>query len=326
MSSAMMKAAVRRTYVDYKDLKIEEIEIPTPKSKQVLVKVMATTINRTDCAIVTGKPWIMRLFIGLHKPSTIVTGTDFAGVVESVGSEVKDYKVGDKVWGFRDEGLQSQAQYVAVGERENVAHMPEGFSFEQAAASLEAPHYAINFLNKVNITPATKVMLNGATGGIGSAALQLLKAQGAQVTAVANTPNMELIRSLGADKVYDYLKEDFLNDNDRYDFVLDAVGKSSFGKSKHLLKDEGIYVSSELGDYAENPIRAIFAPLLGKKKVLFPVPSNIKKSMSQMAKLIEQGKYQPVIDRRYSLDQISEAYEFVAAGKKTGNVILDPWS
>lgn len=317
-----MKAITRRKYGPPEVLALEEIEQPLPKANEILVRVHATTINRTDCGVVTGQPFIFRFFVGgLSKPHHIVPGTDFAGEVAAVGTEVKNFKVGDKVWGFDDEGLQSQAQFMTIKESEAVLKMPEGYTYEEVAACIEGPHYAYNFLNKVALKKNSKVLLIGATGAIGIAALQLLKNRGMYVTAVCNTKNIDLIKSLGADRIYNYETEDFTKDTERYDAVCDAVGKSRFPYCKPLLKDGGIYVSSELGKGLENlylPLMTLFS----KKQVKFPIPNNPKRSLIEMNELLAQRKYKPVIDRTYRMSQAKEAYTYVMSGQKTGNVIL----
>ena len=319
-----MKAAIRRKYIPSHELKIEEIEKPNLKDDEILVKVFATTVNRTDTAVLTGKPFVMRFFTGLLKPTIITTGTDFAGQVEAVGSQATEFKVGERVFGFNDEGLGSHAEYLAVSTKEAIMKIPEKFSYAEAAASLEGMHYAVNFLNKIEINANQKILLNGATGAIGSVGLQILKYHGCYVTAVCNTKNIDLIKSLGADKIYDYEKEDFAQlDDEKYDFVFDAVGKSSFGKCKPLLKENGIYCSSELGPNAENPFLAIRSKFYGKKKVIFPIPSDIKASIEFNIPLIEQGKFRPIIDRTYPLEKISEAFQYVETGQKTGNVVIE---
>jgi len=317
-----MKAAIRRNCGNPEAITIENIETPIPKADEILVRVRATTVNRTDCAILTGKPYVMRLFVGLTKPKSPLLGTDFAGEVVEIGSAVQSFKVSDKVWGFKDEGLFSQAEYVVVKEKSNVAVFPDNLTFQQAAACLEGVHYAYNFMDKVNIKSGQKILVNGATGAIGSATLQILKYKKIDVTAVCNTKNIDLIKSLGADKIIDYLKEDFTEDDEKYDFILDSVGKSTFGKCKHLLKKGGIYISSELGPNAQNIFFALTTPLLGNKKVVFPLPSNIKRSMSFIADLVKKEKFKPVIDREYPLEEIADAYRYVFTGEKTGNVIL----
>lgn len=317
-----MKAAIRKRYVPPEKLEVGEIKKPSPNDNEISVKIYATTVNRTDCAILTGKPYIMRLFTGLLKPKLISPGTDFAGIIESVGAKVKDYKPKDKVWGFCDNGIATQAEYAAINIKKPISIMPANTSFEQAAASLEGCHYAYNFLKKIKIEDGQKILLNGATGAIGSALLQFLKNKNIYITAVCNTNNIQLIKSLGADRIYDYTKEDFTTDLERYDYVLDAVGKSSFPKCKHLLKPKGKYLSSELGPYAQNIFYALLTPIFSKKKVVFPVPSNILHSINFMKEQLEKQLFQPVIDRVYYLNEISEAYKYVASGQKTGNVVI----
>ena len=188
--------------------------------------------------------------------------------------------------------------------------------------SPEGAHYAYNFITKVKFQPGQKVLVNGATGAIGSAAVQLLKHFGINITAVCNTENIALVKSLGADRVIDYTKEDFTKDEQQYHFVFDAVGKSSFGKCKPLLLPGGIYVSSELGPGLENLYLPLITAIRGGKKVIFPFPVNVKRSILLINNLLEQGKFKPVIDRKYPLEKITEAYNFVVTGQKTGNVVI----
>lgn len=317
-----MKAITRTTYGGPEVLQLKEIPKPIPKENELLIRVHATTINRTDCGILTGKPYIIRAFTGLTKPSDLVPGTDFAGQVESVGKNVKSFKLGDRVWGLHDEGLASQAEYMTIRADKAVTRIPEKVSYEEAVVCAEGAHYAYNFLNKFKIDNSSKVLVNGATGAIGSAAVQLLKYYGATVTAVGNTKNIELIKSLGADKVYDYQKEDFTQDTERYHFVLDAVGKSTFSKCKHLLLPKGIYVSSELGPNAQNLYLPLITKLKGGKRVVFPLPINCKRSIIFLTELLETGKFKGVVDKVYQPEQIMEAYNYVLSGQKTGNVIL----
>ena len=317
-----MKAAIRTQYGTPDVLTIKEVVQPQPKNNEILVKVYATTVNRTDCAILQGQPSIIRFFTGLTKPKLPTTGTDFAGEVHAVGTNISHFRVGDSVWGFNDNGLPSHAEYLAIVEDQPIAIIPAGNTCEQAAASAEGAHYAYNFINKVDLRAGSKVMLNGATGAIGSAALQFLKHAGAYVTATANTKNIDLIKSLGADRVIDYQEEDFTQDNEKYDFVFDAVGKSTFGRCKSLLKPRGVYISSELGPGVQNPLLALATPLMGGKKVKFPVPLNIPRSLNYINELLEAGKFRPIIDRTYSLDQIREAFQYVESGNKTGNVVI----
>ncbi|HTF30530.1 MAG TPA: NAD(P)-dependent alcohol dehydrogenase, partial [Flavitalea sp.] len=281
-----------------------------------------TTVNKTDCGILWGKPFIIRFFLGLFKPKNPYMGTDFAGKIESVGKDVTLFKIGDRVWGFNDNGLGTQAQFMKISADKALTTIPENINYEQAAASAEGAHYAYNCIKKANVSKGQKVLVYGATGAIGSSAVQILKYFEAAVTAVCNTKNIELIRSLGADKVVDYTKEDFTKDDQKYNFVFDAVGKTSFGKCKKLLQDGGIYISTELGPSGQNIFLHFTTAILGNKKVIFPIPTDTRGSIFFIKDLIEKGKFKPVIDRKYSFENIVEAYKYVATGQKTGNVVI----
>ena len=316
-----MKASIRRKYGSPNQIKIESIDKPIPKDNEVLIKVYATTVNRTDCANLTAKPFIMRFILGLFKPRKTILGTDFAGEVESIGKNVKSFSIGDKVFGFNDTGSESQAEYVTTTV-ENLFPIPEKIDYKQAAASLEGASYAYSFIHKVNIQSGQNILINGATGGIGSALLQFVRQYDVNITATCNTNNIQLIKSLGADNIYDYTKKDFTKENDKYDFIFDAVGKSTFGKCLSSLKEKGIYISSELGPYSQN----IFYPLLTSilsKKVIFPIPYSKQKTIPFICKFLENGKFNPVIDREYALEDISKAYEYVIKGQKIGNVLIN---
>ena len=315
-----MKASIRRKYGSPNQIKIESIDKPIPKDNEVLIKVYATTVNRTDCANLTAKPFIMRFVLGLFKPRKTILGTDFAGELISIGKNVKSFSIGDKVFGFNDTGSESQAEYVTTTV-ENLFPIPEKIDYKQAAASLEGASYAYSFIHKVNIQSGQNILINGATGGIGSALLQFVRQYDVNITATCNTNNIQLIESLGADNIYDYTKKDFTKENDKYDFIFDAVGKSTFGKCLSLLKEKGVYISSELGPYSQN----IFYPLLTSilsKKVIFPIPYSKQKTIPYICNLLEKGKFNPVIDREYALEDISKAYEYVIKGQKIGNVLI----
>lgn len=318
-----MKAIVREMYGGPEVIQIKELDKPTPKKNELLIKVHKVSINRTDCGVLTGLPKVFRLFIGIGKPKRIILGTDFAGEVVAVGPQVKKFKIGDRVFGLNDEGLGSYAEYLCYSEDKGVIKIPDNISYSEAAASAEGPHYAINFLNKFKLRKDASFFINGATGGIGSASLQLLVADGHQVDVTANSKNLDRIKSLGANNVINYEKEDFTEvATKKYDFILDSVGKSSFGACKKIMAKGGIYVSSELGPGNENLYLPI-ATLFSNKKVKFPFPSNPKKSLEIVSKLLGEGKYKPIIDKEVSPDEVQEAFAYVAAGKKTGNVILD---
>ncbi len=320
-----MKAAVRSTYGPSRVLSIQEIPIPQPADNEIRVKVHASTVNRSDCAALLGKPLVMRLMIGFLKPTLATPGTEFAGEIDALGKAVTNFNIGDKVWGFNDLGLSTHAQYLVMPADGEVLKMSDKSTLEQAAASAEGAHYAINFINKVEIKAGQKILINGASGGIGSALLQIVKHLGAEITAVCNTKNLALIQSLGAERVIDYLQEDFTKIPEQFDFVFDAVGKNTFFKCKRLLKPGGIYISSELGPWWQNIYLALLTPIFKQKKVVFPIPSNIKASLNYIQDLIEKDAFQAVIDRHYPLDEIREAFEYVASGQKTGNVVIRCW-
>jgi len=317
-----MKAILHLKYGSPDVLMLKEIEKPTPKSNEVLIKVCATTVNRSDCGLLRAKPFIVRFITGLFKPKNQITGTDFAGIIEAVGQEVTEFKVGNKVFGFNDEGLSSHAQYMTFSKDDAISIMPENITYQQAAASIEGAHYAYNFINKVNFKSKDKVLVNGATGAIGSAMIQLLKSFDLDVTAVCNGENAELVKSIGANKIIDYTKADFTKSKEKYNYILDAVGKSSFAKCKPLLETKGVYISCELGFMSQNLFFALFTPIFSKKKVIFPYPSNRIRSVLLIKKLMEEGKFKAVIDREYSLEQIPEAFRYAESGQKIGNVII----
>ncbi|HEV8270550.1 MAG TPA: NAD(P)-dependent alcohol dehydrogenase [Chitinophagaceae bacterium] len=313
-----MKAAVRSKYGSGEVLSIQEIDKPTPRDNEVMIRVYAASANRSDLHVLTGKPLFMRLFTGLFKPKLAVTGSDFAGQVEATGPAVTSFKAGDKVMGFGGGlGTGTHAQYVTFAETKRIVLMPGNINYKQAAACLEGTYYAAMGIHQLKLTAGQKALVYGATGAIGSAYVQFLKYYGVYVTAVCGGENRELVRSWGADKMIDYKKEDFTKDNEQYDFVIDAVGKSSFAKCKRLLKKKGIYAPS---GGAENIFLVLINPLLGGKKVLFPKDN--KGNLSFIKDLLEKGNFKPVIDRVYPLEKISEAFTYVATGQKIGNVIV----
>ncbi|MFT6865810.1 MAG: NADPH:quinone reductase-like Zn-dependent oxidoreductase [Cyclobacteriaceae bacterium] len=317
-----MKAALHQNYGSPNAIEIKEAKIPTPKDNEVLVRVCAATVNRTDCAMLRARPFIMRFVTGFFKPKNQISGTDFAGQVEAIGKAVSTFCIGDKVFGFYDLGTSSHAEYLAFNEQKGIAKIPENITFDQAAASLEGAHYAYNIINKLTIRSGEKVLVNGASGAIGSASVQLLKHLGLEVTAVCNTKNLELMRSIGADNVIDFTKEDFTKTKDRFHYIFDTVGKSTFARCKPLLLSQGVYISSELGPMIQNPFLALITPILGRKKVVFPIPLDIRASVLLIKDLLASKKFIPVIDRSYPLEQISDAFHYVETGQKTGNVLL----
>lgn len=317
-----MKAAVRVKYGLPADvLSIEEKEKPVPKDDEVLVKVYASSANRTDYHVLTGTPSFMRLFTGLAKPRLTITGSDFAGQVEAIGPAVKTFSVGDKVMGFGGVFcIGSHTEYITFPEREGIVLMPSNITYVQAAACLEGAYYSAAGINHLKPHAGQKALVYGATGAIGTAHVQFLKYYGLYVTAVCGGEHANLVKALGADKVIDYKTQDFTKDEERYDYVFDAVDKTSFLKCKHLMNKNGIYTSS--GGF-ENLAWALITKVTGGRKVLFIPPKDIKGNLGFIKKLIEEGRFQPVIDRTYPLDRIAEAFTYVGTGQKIGNVIIE---
>jgi len=317
-----MKAGVHTKYGPPEVVNVIAVDKPIPKDNEVLVKIYATTVNRTDCGFRSAEYFISRFFSGLFRPKYKTLGNEFAGEIEAIGKEVTSYKVGDKVFGYNDIQFGAHAEYLTIDEKDALAIVPQNLTYDEAAPITEGAHYALCNIRAAKIKKGQNVLVYGATGAIGSAAVQLLKYFEVSITAICNTKNVELVKSLGADTVIDYQKQDFTKTEQRFDFIFDAVGKSSFGECKPLLKKGGIYISTELGKYAQNIFFALTTPLFGNKKVLFPIPTISKEDINFLKELVETGKFKPVIDRKYKLEQIVEAYKYVETGQKTGNVVI----
>lgn len=317
-----MKAALHTRYGPPQVVSIGETPAPVPKEDEVLIGIRAATVNRTDCGFRSAEYFVSRFFSGLFRPKNPVLGNEFAGVVEEVGKDVTMFSRGDRVFGYNDTKFGSHAEYKVEKETGAIALIPPGFSFEEAAPLSEGAHYALCIIRAAKVKKEQNVLVYGATGAIGSAGVQLLKHFGARVTAVCNTKNMELVRSLGADKVVDYTKEDFTRTDERYDFIFDAVGKSSFSRCKPLLGKKGVYISTEPGTRGANIFLALLTPLFGGRRVLFPLPVTRREDILFLKELAEKGEYKPVIDRTYSLNDIVEAHRYVETGQKTGNVVI----
>jgi NADPH:quinone reductase-like Zn-dependent oxidoreductase len=317
-----MRAAVRTRYGPPDVVRVVEVEKPAAKDNEVLVRVHATTVNRTDCGLRAAKPFIYRFFLGLRRPRLTVLGNEFAGQVEAVGTGVRSFEVGDRVFGFSGSWFGAHAEYLTMPEDGLLATMPADLSYEEAAPSTEGSIYALSLIRTAKLQRGQGVLVNGATGAIGSAAVQLLRDMGAMVTAVCGAEHMELVRGLGADRVIDYTAEDFTRDERRYDVVMDAVGKSSFGRCRRLLKPGGLYLSTDLGPLSQNPVLALVTPLFGGRRVRFPIPRQDQGTVTYLKERIESGAFKPLIDRRYRLDQIVEAYRYVETGRKVGSVVI----
>jgi NADPH:quinone reductase-like Zn-dependent oxidoreductase len=318
-----MKAAVYENYGPPEIVQVKEISKPSINDNEVLIKVHASTVNRTDCGFRSAEYFIVRFFAGLFKPKQKVLGNEFAGVIEAIGKQVNNFKIGDKVFGYNDQQFGAHAEYVKINCNDAIALIPKAYSFIEAAPLLEGSHYALVDIMAAKIKGGEDVLVNGATGAIGSAAVQLLNYLGAHVTAVCPTKQLELVKSLGAEVVIDFQKEDFTKLEKKFDFIFDAVGKSSFFKCKHLLKPKGIYISTELGYLSQNPFLAILTPLFGGKKLLFPIPFISQNDANYFKALADEGKFKPVVDRTYPLDKIVEAYQYVESRQKIGNVVIE---
>lgn len=312
-----MKAIVNTQYGSADVLQLQDIPKPHPNDYEVLIKIKATTVNRTDSGIRQAEYFIARFFTGFLKPKMHVLGTEFAGEIEAIGKSVTQFKVGDAVFGLSTETFGTHAEYLCLPENGSIAHKPTNLSFEEAAAICEGPYLALNYLQKVNIQKGHKILVNGASGSIGSSGVQLAKYFGADVTAVTNTKNLELAKTLGASRVIDYTKEDFTKINDKFDFVFDAVGKSSLFKCKNIMKPNAVYFSTELGFMYQN----VFLPMF-TNKIIFPIPKDSKEQVLLFKKMAEEGQLKAVIDRSYPFEQIPEAHRYVELGQKTGSVVI----
>ncbi|MER5475174.1 NAD(P)-dependent alcohol dehydrogenase [Streptomyces sp. NPDC002935] len=317
-----MKAAVYSRYGPPAVVRVVEVDKPSIGDQDVLVRVHATTVNRTDCAYRAARPFFMRMLTGLARPRRTVLGTEYAGVAEAVGGGVTSIAVGDRVFGYNEGAFGTHAEYLSVPHDGPVATMPTGVTFEEAAPGTEGSHYALSFIRTAGVQAGQHVLVYGATGAIGSAAVQLLKQRKAVVTAVCGTAHLELVKGLGADRVVDHTAQDFTRDEQRYDAVFDAVGKTTFGRCRRLLKPGGTYLSSELGPWGQNLLLPLVTPLFRRRKVKFPFPKQDQEIVRHFRDLMESGDFRPVIDRRYPLEHIVDAYRYVEAGQKIGNVVI----
>ena len=313
-----MRAVVYDRYGPPDVLRLEDVERPVPKEDEVLVKIHATTVNRTDCGWRSAKPFIARYFIGLLRPKRKILGMELAGEVEAVGAAVSEFEVGDHVFGVK--GFGAHAEFVCMRESAPVALKPAGMSFEEAAAVCDGASIALSCLRKEDLRKGRSILIYGASGSIGTAAVQLAKYFGADVTAVCNTKNVELVASLGADRVIDYTQEDFTKNGQTYDVIFDAVGKHSFNRCKGSLKPGGSYLAT---DGLRNLFLALWTSRVGDKKVVFSIPPRYtKQDVLFLKELIEARKYRAVVDRRYPLEEVIEATRYVETEQKTGNVVL----
>jgi NADPH:quinone reductase-like Zn-dependent oxidoreductase len=311
-----MRAVVHDRYGPPEVLRVGEVERPVPKDDEVLVRVHATTVTRTDCHMRAASPVFWRFMLGLTRPRRRILGLEFAGVVEETGSAVTQFAFGDRVFGLRN---GSHADYLCVRETGLLAQMPAGMTFEEAAAVCDGMSQGMSGLRSGRVGRGTRLLVYGASGSCGTAAVQLAAYLGAHVTAVCNGKNVELVRSLGADEVIDYEREDFTKNGQTYDVVFDAVGKHSLFRSRRSLVPGGLYVAT---DRLYNFPLALLTKWFGKRRVVFDVSGYNRDDVLLLKELLEAGKYRPVIDRTYPLDDVVEATRYVESWQKTGNVVL----
>jgi NADPH:quinone reductase-like Zn-dependent oxidoreductase len=312
-----MRAVVHEKYGPPDVLRLAEVERPVPKDDEVLVKIHATTVNRTDCGIRAAKPFITRYFTGLLRPKRRIRGMELAGVVEAVGSAVTEFAVGDHVFGIKGSG--AHAEYACIRESAALAHMPANMTFEEAAAVCDGAALALECLRKAGVRKGRSVLVYGASGSVGTAGVQLARYFDADVTAVCNTKNLELVRSLGADRVIDYTREDFTRNGETYDVVFDAVGIHSFRRCRRSLSLGGIFVGT---DGFHNVVWALLTSRAKDRRAKLGVVKYTKADVLFLKELIETGNYRAVIDRCYPLEDAVEATKYVETHQKTGNVVL----
>jgi NADPH:quinone reductase-like Zn-dependent oxidoreductase len=317
-----MKAAVTNRYGPPEVVHVIDVPPPAPEADELLVRVQATTVNRTDCGFRAGHPWFIRGFTGIAKPKRTILGNEFAGVVQSVGEDVGRFAVGDRVFGYNDTRFGGHAEYLTIGQHAAVATMPDGRDFEDVAPATEGSHYALAYIRAAGVDDRSEVLVYGATGAIGSAAVQIIKSLGAHVTAVCSSGHVDLVAGLGADRVIDRTTTDFTADTGRYDLVFDAVGKCSFRQCQNLLKPRGIWTSTDMGPLSQNPLLVLATRFSRGRRVLFPFPKIGRDMVQYLKGLIESGQFTPVVDRTYPLEQIVEAYRYVETQQKIGNVVI----
>jgi NADPH:quinone reductase-like Zn-dependent oxidoreductase len=315
-----VKAVVYDRYGPPDVLRLEEVERPVPAEDQLLVRVRASTVTRSDCGFRSAEIFISRFFTGLRRPKQRIPGMEFAGEVEAVGSAVTEFEVGDRVFGVKGSG--AHAEFTCIRESSPAALMPSGMSFEDAAAVCDGASLALACLRKADALRGRSVLVYGASGAVGTAGVQLAKHFGAEVTAVCKTEAVELVRSLGANEVIDYTRDDFTKNGKTYDVVFDAVGKHSFRRSRHALKADGIFVETDLGFMWHAPLLALLTRWVGDKRVAIGITRYAKEDVLLLKGLIEAGEFRPVVDRIYRLEDVVEAHRYVETGQKTGNVVL----
>ena len=315
-----MKAVVYDAYGPPDVLRLAEVARPAPKADEVLIRVHATTVNRTDCGLRAGEPFVSRLISGFPRPRWRILGTELAGTVEAAGAAVTQFAAGDEVFGVNAWRFGAHAEFVCMRERGPLAPKPAGMSFEEAAAVCDGAALALGCLRAASVRQGRSILVYGASGSIGTAAVQLARYLGADVTAVCSSENLELARSLGADCVIDYTRADFRQNGEAYDVVFDAVGMQPFGGCRDSIRPGGAYLAT---DHLHNLALAAWTSMIGNRKVLFPIPPKYtREDVLFLKQLIEDGHYRAVVDRRYLLDDVVDATAYVETKQKTGNVVV----
>jgi len=315
-----VRAVVFDRYGPPEVLRLAEVERPVPNDDEVLVRIRATTVTRTDTGLRSADLFITRFFTGLLRPKNKILGMEFSGEVEAIGSSVTEFKVGDHVFGGREYG--AHAELLCIRESAPLAIKPAGMTFQEAAAVTDGVMLALACLRKAGPLEGRSILIYGASGSIGTAAVQLARYFGADVTAVCSTRNLELVRSLGADQVIDYTQEDFTKNGRKYDVIFDSVGMHSFRRSRRSLKPGAMFIETDLGFMWHVPLLLLLTRWIGDKKVTMGIPRPTKEDLLLLKELIETGKYRAVIDRTYALEDVIEATRYVETGQKTGNVVL----
>jgi NADPH:quinone reductase-like Zn-dependent oxidoreductase len=317
-----MKAIVYSKYGPPEVLQLKEVEKPVPKDNEILIKIFATTVTSGDCRMRKADPFAIRFFNGLTRPKkTTILGNEFSGEIEEVGKNVKLFRKGDQVFGQAGMSLGTNAEYICLSEDGTVDIKPANLTFEEAAVIPFGGNTALHFLRKGDIRNGQKVLIYGASGSLGTAAIQLARYFGAEVTGVCSTPNVELVKSLGADKVIDYTKENFTQNGQSYDIIFDTTGKSPFSGCLKSLKQNGIYLRAVHMTLSSN-VRGLWTSMTSSKKVIGGVATELKENLVFLRELIEAGRLKPVLDRRYPFEQIAEAHRYVDKGHKKGNVAV----
>jgi len=322
-----MKAVVYDTYGAPDVLRLEEVQRPVPKDDEVLVKIRAVAVTRADCATREANrrsglavTLLSRLISGIRRPKQPILGSELAGEIEAAGADVTAFAVGDQVFGSTGFRFGAHAEFTCIQESARITHMPAGMSFEEAAAVCDGGLNSLWCLRLAELRAGQRILIYGASGAIGTAGVQLAKYFEADVTAVCSTKNLELVRSLGADRVVDYTQEDFTNNGQTYDVIFDAVGKHSFRRCRSSLRSGGSYLAT---DGLRNLVLALWTSRIGDKKVMFSIPPRYtKKDVLLLKELVEAGKFRAVIDRYYTFEDVVEATRYVETEQKTGNVIL----